>query len=72
MCRAGPINGRVIIHWFDVAEAINQEVYLNILKNDIWPKAKNSVARRKYWFQQNGATPHTAIRVRHRLASKFG
>ena len=51
------------IYWFDVGETINQETYLNMLKNDIWPKIKNTVDRRKDWFQQDSATPHTSIRI---------
>ena len=62
MSWAGLINSRVVIHWFDVGDTINQEVYLNMLKNDIWPKIKNSVASRKNLFQQDKATPHTILR----------
>ena len=43
-----------------------------MLKNNIWQKIKNSIDRRKDWFQQDGVTPHTAISVCQWLAFKFG
>ena len=67
---AGLINGRVIIHWFDVGATNNQEVFLYMMKNDIWLKMKSSVARRKDWIQQDKPTVYTALRVRQLLAFK--
>ena len=58
-----PIDGRVNIHWFDVGESNNQDVYLNVLKNDIWPKIKNNVIKRNDYFKQDGAASHTAMKV---------
>lgn len=43
-----------------------------MLKTVVWPRIKNVAGRRRYWFQQDGATPHTAVRVREWLTSKFG
>ena len=36
MCWAGLIDGKVILHWFEEA-TVNQEVYLDMLKNVVWP-----------------------------------
>ena len=72
MCWAVLIDGKVLLHWFELGVSINQDTYLNVLKTIMWPKVRNIASRRDYWFQQDGATPHTANRVREWLTSKFG
>ena len=63
MCWAGLINGEVILHWFNVGTSINQNVYLEMLHTDVWPIISRVSNRKRYWFQQDGATPHIAVRV---------
>ena len=39
--------------------------------NFLWPKARNVSSRKAYWFQQDGATAHTALTVREWVEIKF-
>ena len=71
MCWAALIDGKVILHWFDLNENINQHVYLDMLKKVVWPKIRSVSTRRSYYFQQDGATCHTTIMVREWLREKF-
>ena len=43
-----------------------------MLKDWFWPKHLRTDAYKKYYFQQDGATPHTANSVQNLLSSKFG
>ena len=72
MCWAALIDGKVILHWFDLNENINQHVYLDMLKKVVWPKIRSVSTRRSYYFQQDGATCHTTIMVREWQRGKFG
>ena len=72
MCWAGVVGGKVIIHWFELNKSVNGEVYLEMLKNVVWPKVRGVVARRGLWFQQDGATVHTTVKARQWLNQKFG
>ena len=63
MCWAGLIDGRVVIHWFDENERKNQHIYLNMLQTVAWPAVSAVATRRGYWFQQDGARPHTTPMV---------
>ena len=51
---------------------VNQHNYLEMLKNFFWPKILRTVDYKKYYFQQDGATPHTAMAVQSWLSDKFG
>ena len=44
--------------------------YLSMLNNYFWPKLKKE--SNLYYFQQDGATPHTANNVQTWLTTKFG
>ena len=72
MCWTGLINGKIIVHWFDEKETVNQHSYLHMLKTVVWPKVRSVASARGYVFQQDGAPPHTTQMVRDWLASKFG
>ena len=72
MCWCGLINGKIIIHWFNKNESVNGATYLKMLKTAVWPKVRAVATRNQYWFQQDGATPHTTIPVRGWLQEKFG
>ena len=73
MCWGALMNGKVIVHWFDIEENINPEVYLNMLKTVLWPKVRCVVTRQRLWFQQDVATSHTTVMNREWLsAAKFG
>lgn len=39
---------------------LNKESYVKILERHMLPAAKELFGRRDWWFQQDGATPHTA------------
>ena len=66
------INGEAILHWFNVGTSINQDVYLEMLQTVLWPRISRDSNRKRYWFQQDWATPHTAVRVMEWLTLKFG
>ena len=72
MCWAGLINGRIILHWFDEKETVNQHSYLAMLKTVVWPKVRSVATARGYVFQQDGAPPHTTQLVRQTLRSSLG
>jgi hypothetical protein len=52
--------------------SVNQNNYLSMLKDFFWPKQLRTADYKKYFFQQDGATPHTANRVQTWLTTKFG
>ena len=54
------------------SESVNQHNYLEMLKDWFWPKHLRTDSYKKYYFQQDGATPHTANSVQNWLSSKFG
>ena len=68
---AGLINGDVILHWFPEGTTVNQQVYLEMLQNVVWPRVRVVASRRGYLMQQDGATCHTTVMVRNWLKSKF-
>ena len=55
-------------HFF--ASTVNQYNYLNMLKKRFWTKVVREDYE-KYYFQQDGASPHTANKVQKYLKSKF-
>jgi hypothetical protein len=57
---------------FYFSETVNQVNYLDMLKNFFWPKLLDTADYKKYYFQQDGARPHTAETVQTWLTSKFG
>ena len=52
--------------------SVNQHNYLEMLKNFFWPKMLKTADYQKYYFQQDGAKPHTALSVQNWLKGKFG
>lgn len=50
---------------------VNQQNYLEMLKNFFWPKHLRTEEYKKYYFQQDGATSHTANSVQNWLSNKF-
>ena len=71
MCWAGIINGEMIFHWFSDWESLNGASYLEMLEDVVWHRFRTVATRRSYWFQQDGATPHTTLRTRALLQEKF-
>lgn len=53
------------------SESVNQDNYLSMLKIFFWPKHLRTAEYKKYFFQQDGATPHTANTVQTWLTTKF-
>ena len=51
---------------------VNQHTYLEMLKNFFWQKHLDTLDYKRYYFQQDGATAHTANTVQEWLKSKFG
>ena len=54
------------------SESVNQHNYLTMLKDWFWTKHINTKEYKKYYFQQDGAAPHTANRVQNWLKEKMG
>jgi hypothetical protein len=52
-------------------ETVNQYNYLDMLKNFFWKAHCQAPNFKKYYFVQDGATPHTANSVQNYLKSKF-
>ena len=62
MCWAGMVYGKMHTFWFKDNKNVTKETYLEMLTNVIWPQIKSVDTRRGYYFQQDGATPHTTRR----------
>lgn len=52
-------------------ETVNQHNYLEMLKTFFWPKHYRVKDSKKFYFQQDGARPHTANIVQEYLEGKF-
>lgn len=65
------ISAKKIYGPFFFEKHVNQHNYLEMLKKFFWPKHSNTVDYKKYYFQQDGATPHTAALVQEWLKGKF-
>ena len=52
-------------------DTVNQHNYLEMLKNYFWPKVLKTAEYKKYYFQQDGARPHTAKTVQTWLKDQF-
>jgi hypothetical protein len=53
-------------------ENVNADVYSEIIRNHLFPGLRHHKLVKKAWFQQDGATPHTANRVLELLRTKLG
>ena len=53
-------------------DTVNQHNYLEMLKYFFWPKVLRTAEYKKYYFQQDGARPHTAMTLQTWLIDKFG
>ena len=51
---------------------VNQFNYVEMLKDFFWPKLLRTPAFEKYYFQQDGATPHRSDLAQEWLKDKFG
>ena len=78
-----PLHDKKILVWCAVSanqvfgpyffeESVNQHNFLHMLKNFFWPRVKKIKEFEKQYFQQDGATPHTAATVQTWLKDKFG
>jgi len=52
--------------------SVNHHNYLEMLKVWFWPEHLRTSEYKKYYFQKDGAPPHTSNIVQEWLASKFG
>lgn len=77
-----PLNDAKVLVWCGISaakiygpyffeETVNQHNYLHMLQNFFWPKHLRTANYKNYYFQQDGATPHTANMVQEWLSSKF-
>ena len=56
---------------FFFESSVNQHNYLKMLKEFFWERHRKVPEYKKYYFQQDGATPHTSNLVQNWLKSKF-
>ena len=56
MCWAG-VGKFLPLHWFE--GSVNENTYLNMLKEKVWPALKGSATKKRLWFQLDGARVHT-------------
>lgn len=66
------ISAKKIYGPFFFSESVDQHNYKDMLENYFWPKHFRTAEYKKYHFQQDGATPHTANAVQTWLTEKFG
>ena len=51
------VDGRCLpVVWFQ--GSVDGQVYLELLKNTLWPAVRANATRKKYWYQHDGATCH--------------
>ena len=56
-------------HFFE--RTVNKHNYLEMIENFFWPRVLRTKKYKKYYFQQDGASSHTANKVQKYLKSKF-
>lgn len=66
------ISAKRVFGPFYFEENVNQYNYRDMLINYFWPKVLRTAEYEKYYFQQDGAKPHTAETVQTWLHGKFG
>lgn len=77
-----PLNDEKVLVWCAISakkiygpyffeNSVNQHNYLDMLKTFFWPKHLRTAEYKKYYFQQDGATPHTANMVQDWLKGRF-
>ena len=70
MAWTGIIDGKCLpVVWFQ--GSVNDEVYLELLKDTLWPSVKSLATRRLYCYQQYGTTRHLTKPCMDFLKSKF-
>ena len=71
MAWVGMVDGKVLpVHWFQ--GSVDAAAYLEMLRTVVWPAIKSLATRKRYWFQQDSASPHCTAEVLEFLRSKFG
>jgi len=65
------ISAEGIIGPYFFEESVNQHNYLTMLQTYFWRRHVQTPDYAKYYFQQDGATPHTADTVQNWLREKF-
>jgi len=63
MAWVGLVDGGILsVYWFrdenGNATNVNGESYGRMLNDHVFPRIKNKARRERWWFQQDGATPH--------------
>ena len=60
------------IHYHFIEGNVNGAVYDDLLRTKFFPKIKSQRKVEKYWFMQDGATPHRTHQVFETLFGTFG
>ena len=72
MAWVGVVGDKVLpVHWFEEKKGVNWEVYLQLLKETVWPAVRSRATRNRLYFMQDGASPHTTNQVMQFLEEKF-
>ena len=71
MAWAAIVNGRDLpIFWFPKGVSVNDDNYLDLLKNNLMPEL-HSEELEEFFFQQDGAPPHCAAQCLEFLEEIF-
>ena len=65
------ISAKRVFGPFYFEDTFDQHNYLDMMKKFFWPKILKTADYKKYHFQQDSATPHTATAVQTWLGQKF-
>ena len=65
------ISAKRVFGPFYFEDTVDQHNYLDMMKKFFWPKLLKTADYKKYHFQQDSVTPHTAIAVQTWLGQKF-
>ena len=75
MCWVGMVNGKILpTNWFEEIGKpviVNGDKYLDLLEEAVWPALRIPTARKKLWFQQDGAPSHCTNRALAFFNEKF-
>ena len=76
MAWCGLVDGKALeVRWMVDADgrpaSVTSERYLAMIREEVWPEVRFRSSRRLFWWQQDGATSHTANVVLDFVKEKF-
>ena len=72
MCWVAIVDGLVLRPgWFEKGEFVNEQRYLDLLQQSLWPEVRHIATRREYWYQQDCVPCHRSNECLNFLHEKF-